>query len=437
MYHLNIEVHSVSEAICRHRKIAAMRQCKTSTAARATSAAPLAKRINMVESYTVTDHYAVEGRHSLIVVSWNMLAHCWSGAASEASQQKKYPHCDLKYLAWEHRLPLIKRDLVSFDADIICLQEVDYSKYHLDLQPFMFRHGYASYIQSCKNEEKQRYGVATFFRSHRFEFVAEASRSRGMVTIVREPAMKRMYGIANCHLQAYPSSEKVRYTQLKSLILVFEKFDLTHSFVTGDFNCEEGEMCLTWATMHHTGVPNPVADATTHRSILRSAFLGDKTPSYIGPAPWYNGMRLDHVLISQTLKLKAGIHPYGHRAEEITTRGLPNRLCPSDHLPVGGLFDVDDCHLWRTNQPFFITEAPMRPTRVAPAEDVINRWAELLRSAPQTLSRGKPTEAELLQLQQHAAAKKSLLMSLLPEEQTYLKHLAKQMRKGSTVEFLR
>jgi CCR4-NOT transcription complex subunit 6 len=355
-----------------------------------------------------------------------MLANCWAGEISETSKRRKYPHCNPDYLCWSYRLPLIKRDLVSFGADIICLQEVDYGKYREDLEPFMSRQGYSSCIQSCKDEGKQRYAVATFFRSERFEFVTQVSKSRGMTTIVRETGGSRMLGIVNCHLQAYPSSEKVRFTQLRSLTLAFEEFKLTHSFVVGDFNCEEGEMCLTWATMHHTGETNPAQDLT-HRSILHSVFLGDTTPSYIGPGPRFAGLRLDHILASQTTRFKAGIHPFGHRAEDITTQGLPNRMCPSDHLPVGGVFT-----LTRTSKPFFLPEQPSKPTCVALTDDVIDEWTMLVQSAPKKLTKGKPTATELEALKSHAALKKSFLSSLLPEEQKYLKQLAKSIASSVT-----
>ncbi|KAG5445774.1 2',5'-phosphodiesterase 12 [Clonorchis sinensis] len=66
----------------------------------------------------------------LRVVSYNLLADLYS--STEAARDIIFRHCPLEYLDQKYRLPLILREVLSYHADLICLQEVDgsvFSKY--------------------------------------------------------------------------------------------------------------------------------------------------------------------------------------------------------------------------------------------------------------------------------------------------------------------
>jgi mRNA deadenylase 3'-5' endonuclease subunit Ccr4 len=53
----------------------------------------------------------------LTVVSWNILA-------DQYTDDQFASNCSPEHLAWENRLPRIIDELISYDADVICLQEV-------------------------------------------------------------------------------------------------------------------------------------------------------------------------------------------------------------------------------------------------------------------------------------------------------------------------
>lgn len=54
----------------------------------------------------------------LTVVSWNILA-------DQYTDDQFASNCSPEHLAWENRLPRIIDELISYDADVICLQEVE------------------------------------------------------------------------------------------------------------------------------------------------------------------------------------------------------------------------------------------------------------------------------------------------------------------------
>lgn len=48
----------------------------------------------------------------------------------------------LRYLLPGYRRPLIAKEVLDYNADIICLQEVDEKAFHTYLQPVMSHAGY-------------------------------------------------------------------------------------------------------------------------------------------------------------------------------------------------------------------------------------------------------------------------------------------------------
>lgn len=57
------------------------------------------------------------------VVSYNILADVY--AQTELSKNVLYPYCAPYALQLDYRQNLIKKELAGYNADIICLQEVD------------------------------------------------------------------------------------------------------------------------------------------------------------------------------------------------------------------------------------------------------------------------------------------------------------------------
>mmetsp|Transcript_13747 Transcript_13747/g.13293 ORF Transcript_13747/g.13293 Transcript_13747/m.13293 type:complete len:639 (+) Transcript_13747:547-2463(+) len=76
----------------------------------------------------------------LRVVSFNTLAEPF--ALSDYAVNQIYSYCPLEYLNTEYRMQLVVREILTYDADIICLQEVDMKTFQLYILPIMRDHGY-------------------------------------------------------------------------------------------------------------------------------------------------------------------------------------------------------------------------------------------------------------------------------------------------------
>eukprot|EP00029_Vermamoeba_vermiformis_P003880 TRINITY_DN1440_c0_g1_i1.p1 TRINITY_DN1440_c0_g1~~TRINITY_DN1440_c0_g1_i1.p1 ORF type:complete len:516 (-),score=133.19 TRINITY_DN1440_c0_g1_i1:41-1564(-) len=104
-------------------------------------------------------------RENLIkVCTYNILAPIWTNPAN-------YDWCPAWALEWSYRRAIIVKELLSYDADIICLQEVDNQGYEKDLRPELAKHEYEGIFK----ENGSREGTAIFWRRKRFGLVDSKS----------------------------------------------------------------------------------------------------------------------------------------------------------------------------------------------------------------------------------------------------------------------
>jgi mRNA deadenylase 3'-5' endonuclease subunit Ccr4 len=69
------------------------------------------------------------------VLTYNILAELYA-------TQQAFPTTEQCALLWQYRRQLIMRELALYDADIVCLQEVQSTSFHEDLRPEMDRRGF-------------------------------------------------------------------------------------------------------------------------------------------------------------------------------------------------------------------------------------------------------------------------------------------------------
>jgi mRNA deadenylase 3'-5' endonuclease subunit Ccr4 len=101
------------------------------------------------------------------VVTYNILA---DQNAFSSNQMPVYPYCPREFLEKYRRMPLILHELLSYQADVLCLQEVDEAVYYALFQPILQHYGYQGYY-SCKASAGNREGCAVFWQSSRFHDV--------------------------------------------------------------------------------------------------------------------------------------------------------------------------------------------------------------------------------------------------------------------------
>lgn len=180
--------------------------------------------------------------HQFRVVTYNLLADLY--ADSDYSRTELFPYCPPYALAIDYRKQLFMKEILGYNGDIICLQEVDSKIFELDLVPFLRM---SNYVGTFKPKGSTAEGLATFFNSEKFSLIKNYGINIGenistldifedlwkkiqdntnlvkriterstavQVTTLRAIDSNKILIIANTHLYFHPDADHIRLLQL-------------------------------------------------------------------------------------------------------------------------------------------------------------------------------------------------------------------------------
>lgn len=410
-------------------------------------------------------------KRQISIVSWNTLSqylfestpHWYTHVPNDGS------------CSWSERFPRIMDEISSLEADIICLQEVEFVAYSNDFYPSMKMLGYDGIMQSNKRKSKTTgYGLATFWKKNKFELIHELHRSRTMATLLKESAesegQSKVLALINCHLEGNPTKSVTRVKQLQHILAeISAKYTHQNIIVCGDFNCimnksacstylEKGtckdEDILEWGRLVKGNTEEgQLQDIQPHLYNMHSAYpaeLIEKDPmDYItfanGPGQFTSG--LDQIWFhdtSDSIEVKALKHPF-HSQEHrrlVIENGLPSIHNPSDHLPIGCVLEWKDTG---TEQEIDLRHKEMNfVTRNMTATEAMDQAMKLLNtcsfdSEEQRADflfvisevpglndmKGKPTEYQITQIRLRREKKKELMEIVSKEQKHIMEEIAK------------
>lgn len=210
------------------------------------------------------------------VVSYNLLADFY--ADSDFSRTKLFPYCPSYALAIDYRKLLFINEILSYNTDICCLQEVDEKIFDWDLKLALEAKGFKGTMQT-KGDTRE--GVATFYHATKFELIEKYGFSLGheienapyfqslyeqiknnvklcerllslstalQVTLLKFKYLDKYLIVANTHLYFHPDADHIRLLQIGFFMLYIEhiynktkqNFNLTDEQISivfcGDFN---------------------------------------------------------------------------------------------------------------------------------------------------------------------------------------------------------
>lgn len=212
---------------------------------------------------------------SLRVVSYNILADLY--ADSDYTRAVLFPYCPPYALKLEYRKQLYIKEILGYNADILCLQEVDVKVFEGDLKAVLQtpEQGYQG-VLAQKGQSGE--GVACFYRQDRFELIQSfvlnigenipklpefselwrkiesntklAARICDLSTTLQLILLKsvennELIAVANIHLYFHPDADHIRLLQIGFSMLYVEnmikQFELQHKrkislIFCGDFN---------------------------------------------------------------------------------------------------------------------------------------------------------------------------------------------------------
>ncbi|XP_026675284.1 2',5'-phosphodiesterase 12 [Ceratina calcarata] len=314
---------------------------------------------------------------SFRVTSYNILANLYS--ETSLSKDTLYPYCPQYALSMDYRKLLILKELIGFNSDIICLQEVDSKVYTNDLMMSLNELNYDG-VLNLKNDMRE--GLAIFYNRERFnKLICNYSvMSQGINlekfntlwskienTNVKEIFMNRntiiqmialqskenpeILIIGNTHLYFKPDADHIR------LLQSYYGLAYLHSFAKkmkeenpscnvsilycGDFNSTPADG--VYELMTQKFIPEDYCDWTTspvqehvkNVSIKHDLNLASAcgTPKYTNYTATFSGCldyifyQTDHLKVEQVIPMPS--------EEELTAyTGLPSVVSPSDHISL-------------------------------------------------------------------------------------------------------
>ncbi|KAJ3656962.1 hypothetical protein Zmor_015999 [Zophobas morio] len=208
------------------------------------------------------------------VVSYNILADLYCD--SDFTREVLHPYCPPYALSIDYRKQIFIKEITGYNADIICLQEVDRKVYTYDLQPLFEQLNYDS--DFCLKRGLVAEGVACFFDKNRFrknssfrlvlsdeistnplfaDFFQKISENEQLserildrssvlqVTVLEATDRNEVLVVGNTHLYFHPDADHIRLLQGAIIVRYLEdvleelrkKFQKRVSLILcGDFN---------------------------------------------------------------------------------------------------------------------------------------------------------------------------------------------------------
>ncbi|KAF8060285.1 CCR4 [Scenedesmus sp. PABB004] len=286
----------------------------------------------------------------LSVVSYNVLADCFAAKHGEYVPEEQ--------LDWRaYRWPLLQEQLLSWQADVVCLQEVDVLALPEWLE-FAAAAGYAAVQQDAKGKQAV---CLTLYRAAKLQLWWSDARSRTLLAALLftdSSGASQVIYVANCHLEGSPRKPAERLAQARSALASLARHQQSaglppsecHVVFTGDLNSGRSE--AVWRLLSQGWLPAGYCERHLPTTAVLPEGVEDATQPYLladayaqHPLPFTRKVPalsscLDWLFVSTTMSVVALLWPLDEgdasdRRLPHSRVGLPNARHPSDHLPIG------------------------------------------------------------------------------------------------------
>ncbi|KAM7005466.1 2',5'-phosphodiesterase 12 [Tautogolabrus adspersus] len=311
---------------------------------------------------------------SVRVMSYNILADVY--AQTELSKTVLYPYCAPYALQLDYRLNLIKKELAGYNADIICLQEVDKGVFSDSLSPTLDAFGLDGVF---REKDKQHEGLATYYRRSKFKLLSrhdimlsealscEAIHSELLerlsvnsalkektlqrsttlqVSVLEDLHKERKVCVANTHLYFHPKGGNVRLVQmgvaLKHLSHVIREVAPGAPLILcGDFNSIPNSGVFQLLSEAEVLQQHADWSSSGPEESCRMELLSDfppllsacGQPAYTNYVGGFHGC-LDYIFIQPDSMQVEQVIPLPSHQEVTTYEALPSVAHPSDHIAL-------------------------------------------------------------------------------------------------------
>ncbi|XP_055389578.1 2',5'-phosphodiesterase 12 isoform X2 [Condylostylus longicornis] len=313
------------------------------------------------------------------VVSYNLLADYY--ADSDYSRKELFPYCPPYALNIEYRKQLFIKEITGYNADIICLQELDSKVFELDLVPILQQKMYEGILQKKGSTAE---GICIFYQTVRFDLIRSMSINIGenianlnifsnlhskiaankplmervtdrattlQVVILRSRDTGHFLIVANTHLYFHPDADHIRLLQIGfSMIYVknvyeelLKEYKLSLEQLSiifcGDFNSVPECGIYKLMTEKHVGEDfidwSKKEEAVKNVSLEQPFDFGSACgcPTYTNYTHLFSGC-LDYIFYQKNNLEVEQVIPLPTDEEIKAHIAIPSVVFPSDHIAL-------------------------------------------------------------------------------------------------------
>ncbi|XP_026298460.1 2',5'-phosphodiesterase 12 [Apis mellifera] len=311
------------------------------------------------------------------VTSYNILANVYS--ETSFSKDILYPYCPHYALSMDYRKLLILKEIIGYNSDIICLQEVDATIYKNDLQISLSALNYNS-VYNLKNDLKE--GLAIFYNQEKFdklshdysvisqginnlnEFNTVWSQIQDVSTkqtflnrntiiqliVLRSKENDEILIVGNTHLYFRLKANHIRLLQAYYGLLYLHTFSKkikkenpecnVSILYCGDFNSTPQSavyqlMTQNYVTNDHSDWISDSQEHVQNISIKHDLNLASACgiPEYTNYTATFSGC-LDYIFYQTDYLAVKQVIPMPNKEELKIHTGLPSIVSPSDHIAL-------------------------------------------------------------------------------------------------------
>ncbi|XP_059160950.1 2',5'-phosphodiesterase 12-like [Physella acuta] len=313
------------------------------------------------------------------VVSYNLLAQIY--ADTDLAKTELFSHCSLKALDMDYRKHLLLKEIIGYQGDLICLQEVDKAIFSSQLSPALTALGYTGLFRPKTGQVSE--GCAHFIREDKFRIVneldinlseylstdqscldiwTEVSKNQQLkerieqrssilqVTVVESVEKPgKFVCLANTHLYFHPTACNIRLihvaTALRHLQSIYNAYTQENKDISlvfcGDFN--SAPHLGVFQLMTSQFIPADHADWSSAGKEEKLSTLELQHPMNIVSAcgtPAYTNFTqgfqatLDYIFIDTDKLQVTQVVPMPSHEDVTQNIALPSVVFPSDHIAL-------------------------------------------------------------------------------------------------------
>ncbi|XP_045623976.2 LOW QUALITY PROTEIN: 2',5'-phosphodiesterase 12 [Procambarus clarkii] len=326
-------------------------------------------------------HFTKEmaGDNSLRVISYNILAEMYSN--SNYAREELFPTCPEHALNADYRKQLLIREIIGYNGDVICLQEVDEKVFFRDIEPHLMNEGFGGFYDA-KGQISE--GLAIFFRHSKLrmlerrrlvltdelqkesflagvfekvqkspDFLKLLSHVRTVLQVsvlesVEDPS--RLIVIGATHLFFHPNASHIRTLQAGISISILNQVIMHYRneypdkevslLFCGDFNSTPESAVYRFMTKQHVGSDDDVWKSKYSECVEGMCLSHDLDlasacgcPPYTTYTVTFSGC-LDYIFYQTDKFIVKQVIPMPSHQEVTEYGALPSVTFPSDHIPL-------------------------------------------------------------------------------------------------------